>query len=348
MRFANHVSVIWDVTGFFDWIPVIPSVHHHLYMTFVPVAPVAPQPFGLSVDVPSIIAHPPGAACGDHKLTSTVYHNHVCFALDGHDLGHFLMHVCVPPLMPGPCTLMEFNILLSSRKAKFSAGEVKANGKPVACCTMIEPSDPTAITPMLTCGAMPVPNSGCGTSVAFNSLLVGMHWIDMLAGVVDTAVSVAQGILMSMGPVEAGNILDGIGFNPVPDFGSLAGNGIRLLGQQQFDYSGDASFEYKPLSGPLGELGTTATVDGVTGEVVHEVGGAARLGGIAEGHGTLRDRYQPDGTRTDEVSGGASWFGGGHSDATGRRNPMGNYDAQPSSNDGTSTPWDDGAQVPFL
>lgn len=346
-RYSKHVSVIWDVTGMFDWVPVLASCHHHLYANVEPVPPVIPQPFGLSVEAPSIIAHPPGFLLGDNKLTATVYHNHVWFAIDGHDLGHMLMHLCVPPTSPGPCTLMEFNILLSSRKAKFTAGEVKADGKAVACCTMIEPLSPSAVTPMMVCGAVPVPIAGCGMSVALNSLLVGMHPIDLVAGWVDVLATMIQSAVMSaVSPIEKGEF-DAIGFQPMPDGGSIFGNDIRFLGQQYYGYHGDGVLEYKPFGGPMGEGGVSVTRDGATGDIITERAEQVRLGGIGGVQHSSRTIYHPDGTVEDQEIDGVSWAGGGQSTTTRRRTDGGAWETQ-NTESSASLPWSEGTDVPFL
>jgi hypothetical protein len=281
---------------------------------------------------------------GDHKLTSTVYHNHVWFALDGHNLGMGMMHVCAPPAMPGPCTMMPINILMSSRKAKFKAGEVKANGKPVACCTMIEPSSPGAITPMMVCGAIPVPTAGCGMSVALNSLVVGMDWTDLLAGWADIVVSMVQAAItsaMSGGTLEAGEF-EAVGFEPIPDFGGLAGAGVRQLGQAYGGHRGDVEYEYKPIGGPFVEAGVTRTIDGETGDVTAEEFGQVGAGGIVRGRGSRSEVLHRDGSRESEYGGSVQGAGGAERRV---RRRDGEWESEST---GSSLPWSDDVDVPFL
>lgn len=348
MRFPNHVSVIWDVTGFLDWVPALIAVHHHIYTAPPPVL-LVPVPMGASMELPSIIAHPPGAVTGTHKLTSSVYHNHVWFALEGHDLGHLLVHICLPPAMPGPCTQMPLNLAFSSRKAKFAAGEVKANGKAVACCTIFDLA--VIPTPMLICGAMPVPSAGCGTSVAFNSLLVGMSGWDLVAGYVDVIVSIIQSTIMNAGPVEAGSMMDGLGINPVPELGPLAGGAVRLLGQLLGDYHGDASGGYSPVDGPLGGDGATITRDGDTGDVTIDRTTTVQAGGLVGGSFTDRQIVHSDGSVTHQEVTTGSMIGGGQIENT--RTIASNAPASQQPREGTTTtgpnlPWSEGTGVPFL
>lgn len=346
-RFSKHVSVVWDLTCAFDYVPALPACHSHIYLAAPPPA-VVPMAFGLSVEQPAIIAHPQGFLLGDNKLTSTVYHNHVWFALGGHDLGKMLMHVCVPPLAPGSCTLMTMDILLSSRKAKFTAGEVKADGVAVACCTMIEPDSPAAVTPMMICGTVPVPAAGCGTSVHLNSLLVGMSFVDLIAGWVDVLITVILSLSDPFGARD--KVLAALGFSLGPDFGDLAGNLIRLEGQYLGAYHGDATFDYKPFGGPFVEFSESVTFDGASGDVIRQTAGSVGVGGVGRVQSAERSVWRSDGTGYHEISSGFTGLAGAQDSRTIRSDDGvdGTYREVDRVSRGPSLPWSEGTEVPFL
>lgn len=260
MRFANRVSLTYDVAAFLDVIPAVPAIHNHLIVVPPPVF-VLPKPMGLSVEQAVLMMWPFGVITGAHKFTSSVYHNGTWFALEGHDVGPMILHISVEPSFD---LLMPVHFLRASRKAKFKAGEVKANQKAVACCTMLV--DVPAVTPMATCGDIEVPNTGTGSSVFSSSLLVGMHWIDLVMGWVDVIVSAIQSIVTSSASFGLSSVApDTIGLKPIPSFGSLAAALVGFAGQEFFGYRGDVAFSYKPVRGPLGEVGITMTQDGSTG-----------------------------------------------------------------------------------
>lgn len=346
MRIPKHVSVAFDLVCMGDWVPAVMAFHGHSYISPPPGPPIIKVPMGTSVEIPVTILWPAGALLGDNKLTSTVYHRHVWFALEGHDCGHGIMHLCVPPLMPGPCVEMELNILFSSRKAKFTAGEVKANGAAVACCTMFDSLAPA--TPMMTCGALPLPNTGTGTAVAFNSLLVGMHPVDLLAGWVDVVVSMVSSVLFN-GVVEVGNWGEGLGISPIPDFGAIAGGLVRGLGQEFGDYHGDAGIGYSPVNGPLGGVGRSVVRDGATGDITDTTTGGVQAGGLGGGQETHRDIHRADGTVVEQESVTGTTAGGGQYERGGERINGGDWHSMPTTGDNNpSLPWSEGTEVPFL
>lgn len=350
MRFPNHISVIWDLVCLADWSPGgIPSLHGHMFTPPPPAPPlpVVKVPLSPSVEIPVPIAYHPAALLGDHKLTSTVYHRSVWFALDGHDCGHGIIHICVPllPLLL-PCGEMPLNILFSSRKAKFTAGEVKANGAAVACCTMIDLA--VVPTPMMVCGVIPLPIVGTGTAVAFNSVLVGMHWIDLVAGWVDVIVSMYFSVLLN-GVVELESWMEGLGVSPIPNFGAMAGSLVRFRGQEFAGYHGDAQLGYSPISGPLGGVGVSLTRDGATGDITAESTVGVQAGGLAGVQRTSRVTRRADGTVVEQESVTGTTLGGGRYERGQERTNGGDWTSMPTTGDsGPSLPWSEGAEVPFL
>ncbi|MBZ0119627.1 MAG: hypothetical protein K8H88_21740, partial [Sandaracinaceae bacterium] len=251
-RFPVHVSVVWDLNAFLDYNPTLLAVHHHL--VFVPPAPPVPQPFGASLEQPATMLWPVGFALGANKFTTSVYHHSVWIALEGHDIGRMLFHLS---LVPGIDLLMPGHILKSSRKAKFRAGEVKANGKAIACCTIFDVGAMPA--PMMICGDLPLPASGTGTAVWLNDVLVGMHWIDVLMGWVDCVVGMVVAALKSVNIVAQADPFGLIKVDPVPDFGALAAAAVGLGGQMWAGYHGDVSYTYSPVSGPAAGLSVSLT-----------------------------------------------------------------------------------------
>lgn len=247
MRFPKHVSITRDMACSFDYVPILPALHPQLLL--YPGPPfVAELPVGPFLEFIQAIWWPPGWAVGKHKLTGTVFHNNLTIAKDGHDIGPLEPHVPIP--VPPAVAELKFIIhtLKSSRKANFSAGEVKANGDPIACCTMID----WAIipTPMSYCSVVNIPEAGTGTALLFNSLIVGMHWIDMLAGWLSTIVDMILSVLSDRRGWSEG-VSDFLG-NNVPD---LVSGLVRLAGQYWAGYHGDASLGLKVDAGGGLELG---------------------------------------------------------------------------------------------
>lgn len=275
MRFPNHVSIARDIATMFDYAPMgCLGVHDHVVLVASPAGPVpVPQPRVPSLEIPVTILWPPGYACGVNRLTSTVYHNNLWIALREHDCGPNILHLCLAA--PPPCIVFPKHIIDSSRKAKFDAGEVKANGRGIACCTMFDLA--VVPTPMMVCGSVPLPAAGTGTAVLFNSLIVGMHLVDLLAGWADTLISILQTVLSSS--VELGKLMAMPSPLPkerlVPEFGSLVAGLIRFAGQAGGSYHGDAWLEYKPLRGLLGQVKISVRRDGASGSVTGGVEGRA-------------------------------------------------------------------------
>lgn len=320
MRFPNHVSVVWDLTAFLDYIGAQPSVHNHLLLTAAPPFFV-PKPLSLSVEAPVPVMWPPGFLLGANKLTSTVYHNHVWFGLEKHDCGPLIFHLSIDPPVD---LLMPIHLLSSSRKAKFRAGEVKANGAAVACMTMVDWA--VVPTPLLVCGDIPSPTSGTGSAFWLNSLMVGMHTADLVMGWVDTLVTmVLSALRAAAGGKDAVNFDPGsyglLDVSPIPDFGALAAALVGIAFQDLGGYRGDVGFEYKPVGGHLGEVGVGISRDGDSREVRGSAGG--RIGPDAGNvHGQAGGTWHPgrDGRPGHWTMDGSAGVGsyGAHADGVAR------------------------------
>ena len=179
---------------------VLPLTATHNFIPLPPFPPVPPpmpatplSPAACAIELPVPAFWPPGAALGSNKFTTTVFHSHMTFCLEGHDCGKFIPHIQVLPAINNMLTLTQ--IPLSSRKANFSASTVKADGAAPACMTMI--SWPP--TPMTYCAdPMGMPFAGAETS-HINSVVVGMTIWDWLAG----AVAIVANMLLEYGLFKA-------------------------------------------------------------------------------------------------------------------------------------------------
>jgi hypothetical protein len=173
---------------------MIPLTATHDFLPMPPVPPVPPPtpavPFALTAAAIETITNafwPPGMALGMNKFTTTVFHNGMAITLDGHDCGVMIPHVQVSP-GPNNILTIPIHILFSSRGSNFSAGTVKLNGQPVSCNTIF--SWPPA--PMTYCADPISPPLASAETSQFNTLEVGMTFVDFLAG----AAAIAAGMLI--------------------------------------------------------------------------------------------------------------------------------------------------------
>jgi hypothetical protein len=119
---------------------------------------------------------PPGMGMGQNKLTTTVVHKGLSIVQAGHDCGTLIIHV---QILPGPLnTLTLLHIPFSSRKINFSTSTVLAQGKPIACATMI--SWPPA--PMTVCMDPVSPPLSSAPTSHLNTVVVVMSWGDIILG----------------------------------------------------------------------------------------------------------------------------------------------------------------------
>ncbi len=286
MRFPNHVSVVWDMVAYLDFVPVIGAFHDHLIIA--PPAPPVYMPIAPSIEGWAPIVWPGGLVGGKHKLTDTVYHNHVWIALKGHDLGMGLAHISIPV----NDALTVIHILRSSRKAGFGAGEVKADKEPIACCTIIDP--PGLPTPMTVCGKVPMPSTGTGTATFGNSLLVGQSWVDWLRGAVAAILGMVLGYFGSRGSTMSAEEFEGLLADPMGqddgggmDLASVIDAVIVLAAQEYDGYAGDASLSHGGFevqrSGEDGSL--TASYERRRSLPLGEVTGRGEVRYHPDGHG---------------------------------------------------------------
>jgi hypothetical protein len=243
--------------------------HNHIQIPVGLPVPVA-APAAWDVDVPAPVYWPPGIATGKAKLTTTVKHKSCRIALEGHDLGPLLIHV---PVIPTPADILfAVHMLTSKRKMNFAAGNVQANQAPIACGFFYFPMTGCA-NPMSLPTAAPVTNP-------LNDVIVNMHWIDVLAGIVQIAADMVVDYLKSRwetpglpplgwrGAVK--EAIPGSSFDPrafaAETIGGNAGGLVRFMGRQFCsDYHGPAQFSVGVNQGVImgSQLSVTTSDDGL-------------------------------------------------------------------------------------
>jgi hypothetical protein len=200
---------------------IVPCTATHNFAPLPPVPPVPPPlpaaPLSLAAcaaEIPVNMMWPPGMAMGSNKFTTTVFHQGMGIALDGHDCGIMIVHV---QMAPAPNNMLTpLHIAFSSRKSMFSASTVQMNGKNTACCVMfaLPPS------PMVYCAEPMSPPLADAVTSYLNTLYVGMTLADFLVGAVSIAAAmVLDWVFRAKGPVD-----------PKKSFGDL-GFGKQLIGK---------------------------------------------------------------------------------------------------------------------
>ncbi len=182
--------------------PLMPSLHVPVtiasdYALTLPTwhqfAAGAPPVVGLGpcFELPVPVAWGPGAALLQNKLSKSVSHRGMPLALEGHDCGHMIPHISIPPLPFN--TLLPFQIMFSSRKMAVSSSTVKADGAQVACQLL-------TFLPMLAC-ADPVTLPTATTTNLMNNVQVGVTPVDILVGVLGYAFTLmSERLLLSKEP----------------------------------------------------------------------------------------------------------------------------------------------------
>lgn len=265
------------------------SLHDYAPMGTVPPLP-PPSPVGVAFEIPTIMYWPPGVLMGKTKLTSTVLHQGRTFALEGHDCGPAIIHAQIVPHILNVLTIL--HILNSKRKVNFSAGEVKADGTPIAHCILTNPMP----TPMTSCGKpVSIPGTDSPTSHG-NSVVIAVHIVDLIAGWLSIIVDVVWDYISSRGAsapdttattwgeAVEGELVDWFWGvlgekDPFGDDSSRAGptgskfvrrnvtgnitGVVRLAGQLFGDYHGDARVGLSSGQGPL-SVGVSYARDGDT------------------------------------------------------------------------------------
>lgn len=290
MSMSNHISVARDIAAVMDYGPVVLTGHNFLSAS-TGAAGVCPnfEPW-----LP--IFWPPGMAFMKHELTTSVLHSGWWIAQEKHDLGPMQAHI---PSVPDDI-LVVVHIMMAKREARFAAGEVLAEGKPIACCTMFDLSLPTPMTP---CSDVPAPIVGTGSAVLLNDVLVGMHIADWLSGVVSIAASAAFDWLTRQ---AFGDMVRPF----LPDPTTILSGLVELAFQEYGDYQGEAGSDVTLLSlGGVFEVKLTASRDPTSGRItvqLDERGGHETYGPRVVGQQSATFGGDEAATFTGDV-GGSSW-----------------------------------------
>ncbi|HBQ15184.1 MAG: hypothetical protein RLP09_13270 [Sandaracinaceae bacterium] len=354
----TKVSLSTDI-AVIVWLPVI-SPHD-----FVPGGPTPPlpppSPVGLAVEVPVNMAWPASLAMGKAKLTSTVFHLGWAIVQEGHDCGPMIPHMQIAPAPTNALTVI--HVLTASRKSQFSAGEIKANKKPLAHCilTNLPP------TPMTNCGKPMSPPGTDSPSSHANSLVLGVHIVDLIAGWVTIGVQTVFDMATSSAPSNtSANALDHVTgtlassidamlFHPFETFftdgptaeqrrgdrnkflrANIAANATsltRLAGQFVSDYHGDGGVSLGHTNG-FWSTGMSVTRSGEDGRITSQVTGGAK-GPFGLGSAQVQGQSQTGGNAPDQQSltgtagiGGVTGTGGVNSNdgwtGSGTWNPLDN------------------------
>ncbi len=172
----NKISISNDIALANMHPPWIFTAHSYLGPTPIALPPPIAVNIGLATEIPVPMFWPPGMGMGQNKLTTTVVHKGLSIVQAGHDCGTLIVHV---QILPGPLnTLTLLHIPFSSRKINFSTSSVLAQGKPIACATMI--SLPPA--PMTVCMDPISPPIASAPTSHLNTVVVTMTWGDIALG----------------------------------------------------------------------------------------------------------------------------------------------------------------------
>jgi hypothetical protein len=171
------VSISSDMT--LPFIPPPITIHD-----FVAVPPAPAPVVCMAIESPVAVMWGPGFALFQNKLTTTVIHQGLPFALDGHDCGYMIPHVTVP-LNNARLPII---IMFSGRKMAFAASTVKANGAAVGCSTLL-------LFPMMVCAFPVTLPTGYPVANSLNTVRVGLTPGDIVFGVIGMAATIVGDIL---------------------------------------------------------------------------------------------------------------------------------------------------------
>jgi hypothetical protein len=284
----TSVSIMRDITINL----IVPCTATHNFAPLPPVPPVPPPlpavPLALTacaIESPVNMMWPPGMALGSNKFTTTVVHQGMGIALDGHDCGCLIPHVQVAPAPNNMLTLL--HIGFSSRKSMFVASTVVMNGKSPACCVMVAwpPS------PMVYCADPMSPPLADAVTSYLNSVQVGMTLADWLIGALSIAASMIIDKIFSGGSMPGSwRALGEAALDKLIGAGSLgefaAKNGLAIAtGLARLAFTdGPASVQltvgspYLQLQGSVDRGADGSYSGGVTGQVGNVAGQVSTTG----------------------------------------------------------------------
>ena len=247
-----------------------------------------------------------GMALGKNKVASNVTHRGTGIVQDGNDMGPLIPQISI---VVAPDNILSFvHLLTSSCKVTFSAGDVQAQGKPVAC---IFP-----LMPMMVCGNPIKVPFGYSVTNVLNTVAIYPHIVDFIAGIASVFAQVLMGVLTSSSPsgaaagpwdaLRSGVIAAILGSAPTggkvvaSQVPGLVTGLVRLVGRLVCDdYQGPVSFGLSYDQGRVLGGGVTYTW-GSDGS--HTISEEVRTGGGGLYRLNHSDQYSPDGTHTSRTS----------------------------------------------
>ncbi len=162
-----------------------PAMHGLMLPPPVPPPPKPPPTVSVEMIAPMLWA--PGFATNANKFTNTptkmVTHKGQWIMLDGHDCGMLIPDVTIPPTNIWYPMMWPF----SSRKPVFSGSMSKCGGTALAGAGLVA----LPPTPMMTCAEPISLPSGLSMINALNTVHFGLSLLDLLAGVLTIAASIA-------------------------------------------------------------------------------------------------------------------------------------------------------------
>lgn len=248
-----------------------------------------------------------GMALGKAKVASNVTHRGTGVVQEGNDMGPLIPQINIVPAPDNVLSIV--HLLTSSCKVTFSAGDVQAEGKPVACIF--------TLMPMTVCGNPIKVPFGYSVTNVLNDVFIYPHIVDFLAGIATILATFIIGALTASS--SPGSPAEGFGdalWTGVTDAilgkaptarGVAASNApgiitglVRLAGRLTCDdYQGPVSFGVSYDQGRVIGGGVTYTW-GSDGS--HTVSEDVRTGGGGLFRMSHSDSVEPDGTHTSTTS----------------------------------------------
>ncbi len=155
-----------------------------------------------------------GMGTGKTKVAPSVHHQGTDIVLDGNDMGPLIPQLSIVPASDNVLSLV--HLITSSCKVTFSAGDVQAEGTPVACVF--------PLMPMMVCGEPIKVPFGYSVTNVLNTVAIYPHVVDFLAGAATVIATVIAGVLRAGASSPSA---------PADGFGGALGDGLfnALLGK---------------------------------------------------------------------------------------------------------------------
>ncbi|HWO08734.1 MAG TPA: hypothetical protein VNN80_04620 [Polyangiaceae bacterium] len=291
------VSIASDMT--LPFFPPMGTIHD-----YVPVPPAPAPPICAAIESPVAVMWGPGFALFQNKLTTTVIHQGLPFALDGHDCGYMITHITLPINN----ARLPIIILFSGRKMAFAASTVKANGAAVGCSTLL-------LFPMMCCAFPVTVPTGFPVANSLNTVRVGLTPMDIVFGVIGMAATIVGDILTCSAPSvpDGKEILSKVLLGDSPaNWAIKQGLGVAV-GVARILITGEGSVQVQAGSSYVGvTLGYSRSADGSYSVSAGGQIGAPVLGsaGVVGGQAGIQYSKSASGESTTTTSHGAAAGGG--------------------------------------